>query len=714
MQKSILWMLAVALLSSCQESAETENSNNMPQAPVAKKVPYEITTHGHTRVDNYYWMRDMDRKDPEIIAHLEAENIYTKTVMSHTETMQSELFEELKGRIKQDDQSVPYRYDGYYYYTRYEEGKEYPIHCRKEGSLDAEEQIMLEVNEMVEGYSYYAVGGRSVSTNNQLLAFGEDTLSRRIYTLRFKDLSTGEYLEDKIEGTTGGCTWANDNKTVFYTKKDPVTLRSFQIYRHELGTAVEEDVLVYEEKDETFNCGIGKFKSKKWLYIHSGATVSDEYRILDADNPTGEWKILQERVRDLEYNVSHYDGHFYIITNADGATNFKLMKTPEGKTTKENWTEVIAHREDVLLDDFDVFEQHLVLGEKANAQSALRVIRWDGSDDHYIAFDEEAYTVYSAINPEFETTTLRFGYTSMTTPSSVFEYDMVSKERTLLKQQEVLGGFDKDDYVVKRLWATARDGAKVPMSLVMHKETQPSASTPLLLYGYGSYGYTVEPGFSPSRLSLLNRGFIFCIAHIRGSQMMGRQWYENGKMLTKKNTFNDFIDCGKYLVGEGYTSPDHLYAIGGSAGGLLMGAIINQAPELWNGVIAAVPFVDVVTTMLDESIPLTTGEFDEWGNPKDKEYYDYILSYSPYDQVEAKDYPNLLVTTGLHDSQVQYWEPMKWVAKLRELKTDDNTLLLHTNMDFGHSGASGRFEAYKEIALEYAFLLDLELEGQTK
>jgi len=677
-------------------------------APIAKKIPFEITTHGDTRIDNYYWMRDMDRKDPEIISHLEAENAYTKAKLKHTEKFQEELFNELKGRIKQTDESVPYLYDGFYYYTRFEEGFEYSIYCRKQGGLDAEEQVMLDVNELAKDYSYYQAAGNSISTNNNILAFSEDTLSRRVYTIRFKDLTTGEFLEDRIEGTAGGCTWANDNKTVFYTVKDPVTLRSFKVYKHVLGTKSSEDVEVYHESDETFNVSVGKFKSKKWLYIHTGATVSDEYLILDAETPNGNWKVFQPRERDLEYGISHFNGEFYILTNKDDATNFKLVKTPENKTGLENWKEVIAHRKDVFLEDFDVFENHLVLTEKSNAQSAIRIINWTTNDDHYIAFEEEAYAVQSSINPEFKTQSLRFSYTSMTTPASVFEYNMETKDRTLLKQQEVLGGFEKDDYVAKRIWTTARDGAKVPMSLVYKKTTKIDKNTPLLLYGYGSYGITIDPSFSPSRLSLLNRGFVFCIAHIRGSQTMGREWYEDGKMLKKQNTFNDFIDCAENLIELEYTSSEHLYAMGGSAGGLLMGTIVNMRPDLWNGIISAVPFVDVVTTMLDESIPLTTGEFDEWGNPKDEEYYHYIKSYSPIDNIEAKAYPSMLVTTGLHDSQVQYWEPAKWVAKLRELKTDSNDILFHINIDFGHSGASGRFEIYHEIALEYAFLMDLE------
>ena len=677
-------------------------------APIAKKIPFEITTHGDKRIDNYYWMRDMDRKDPEIISHLEAENAYTKAKLKHTEKLQEELFNELKGRIKQTDESVPYLYDGYYYYTRYEEGFEYSIYCRKQGDLDAEEQIMLDVNELAKDYSYYQAAGNSISTNNNILAFSEDTLSRRVYTIRFKDLTTGEFLEDRIEGTAGGCTWANDNKTVFYTVKDPVTLRSFKVYKHVLGTKSSDDVEVYHESDETFNISVGKFKSKKWLYIHTGATVSDEYLILDAETPNGNWKVFQPRERDLEYGISHFNGEFYILTNKDNATNFKLVKTAENNTGLENWNEVIAHRKDVFLEDFDVFENHLVLTEKSNAQSAIRIINWTTNDDHYIAFEEEAYAVQSSINPEFKTQSLRFSYTSMTTPASVFEYNMETKDRTLLKQQEVLGGFEKDDYVAKRIWTTARDGAKVPMSLVYKKTTKIDKNTPLLLYGYGSYGITIDPSFSPSRLSLLNRGFVFCIAHIRGSQTMGREWYEDGKMLKKQNTFNDFIDCAENLIELEYTSSEHLYAMGGSAGGLLMGTIVNMRPDLWNGIISAVPFVDVVTTMLDESIPLTTGEFDEWGNPKDEEYYHYIKSYSPIDNIEAKAYPSMLVTTGLHDSQVQYWEPAKWVAKLRELKTDSNDILFHINIDFGHSGASGRFEIYHEIALEYAFLMDLE------
>lgn len=678
--------------------------------PIAKKVPVEMTLHGDTRTDDYFWLRDMDRKDPEILRHLEQENAYTKSVMAHTETLQSELFEELKGRIKQEDQSVPYFYDGFYYYTRYEEGKEYPLYCRKPGSLEGAEHIMLNVNEMAADFSYYQVGGYHISTNNRLLAFAEDTLSRRIYTIRFKDLETGEYLEDRIEGTSGNMSWANDNTTIFYVRKDETTLRSYKVFKHTLGTDPSLDEEVYHETDVTFNVGVGKSKSKKWLFIHSGATVSDEYQILEADQPNGEWKIAQARQRDLEYGLAHFGDHFYVLTNYK-ATNFRLMKTADSHPGLEHWEEVIPHRENVLLEDVDVFTDYLVLTEKTQAQNRLRIIRWSDSNEHFISFDEEAYHVTTGINPDFTSHQLRFGYQSMTTPASVFEYDMDTRDRTLLKQQAVLGGFEKTDYAAKRLWATARDGVKVPISLVHHKDTAINKDTPLLLYGYGSYGITIEPYFSPSRLSLLDRGFVFAIAHIRGSQMMGRQWYDHGKMLQKLHTFHDFIDCAEHLITAGFTSKSHLYAMGGSAGGLLMGTVINMRPDLWRGIVAAVPFVDVVTTMLDDSIPLTTGEYDEWGNPNDETYYHYIKSYSPYDNIEAKDYPNMLVTTGLHDSQVQYWEPAKWVAKLRERKTDDNILMMHTNMDFGHSGASGRFEVYKEIALEYAFFLDLEGKG---
>ena len=680
------------------------------QQPEAKKVRKELSMHGDTRVDNYYWLNQ--REDQEVIDYLNAENTYTDKMTAHLKDLQEELFEEIKGRIKQDDTSVPYKDNGYYYITRYEEGQEYPIHSRKKGSLEAEEEIMLDINEMAKGHDYYNVGGRVVSEDNKLLCFAEDTLSRRIYTLRFKNLETGEMLEDVIPCSAGGAVWANDNKTVFYTTREEGTLRAYKVFRHVLGTAVADDVEVWHETDNTFSCFASKTKSDKYIVIGSYQTLSQEYRVLEADNPTGEFRLIQPRERDLEYSISHFGDKFYIRTNLD-AKNFRLMSTPENATSKDNWEEVIPHRTDVLFEDMDIFKNYLVLSERKDGITQLRIRPWEGTE-HYINFPEDAYVAYTSINPEFDTETLRFGYTSMTTPSSTFDYNMKTKERELLKEQEVLGEFNKDDYKSERIMVTARDGARVPVSMVYHKDFKKDGQQPILLYAYGSYGNSMEPYFSSSRLSLLDRGFAFAIAHIRGGEEMGRHWYEDGKLLKKINTFNDFIDCGDYLVENNYTNKEKLFAMGGSAGGLLMGAVVNMRPELWKGAVAAVPFVDVVTTMLDESIPLTTFEYDEWGNPNDKTYYEYMKSYSPYDNVEGKEYPALLVTTGLHDSQVQYWEPAKWVAKMRELRTDNEPLLLHTNMDAGHGGQSGRFRRFKETALEYAFLLDLAGKVQIK
>ncbi|WP_367389235.1 S9 family peptidase [Lewinella sp. LCG006] len=678
-------------------------------APVATKIPKELTIHGDTRTDNYYWLNE--RENPEVISYLNAENTYTDEMMSHTKDFQDKLFEEMKGRIKEDDQSVPYKDNGYFYLTSYKEGQEYPIYSRKKGTLEAEEEVMLDVNVLAKDFSYFNVGSRSVSPNNELLAYGEDTLSRRIYTIRFKNLKTGEMIEDQIPNTTGGAVWANDNQHVFYAVKDE-TLRPVKIFRHRLGTSSTKDVLVYEEKDDTFSAFVYKSKSRKYIIIGAYQTLSQEYQVLDANNPTGEFRMIQPRERGLEYGIAHFGDKFYIRTNLD-AQNFRLMSTPENATTKDNWTEVIPHRKDVLLEGMEIFQNYLVLSERKNGITQLRVRPWEGKE-HYIDFGEDAYLAYTDTNPEFDTEVLRIGYQSMTTPPTTYDYNMKTKAMELLKQQEVLGGFNSDDYVSERIYAKARDGVSVPISIVYHKDFKKDGTQPLLLYGYGSYGASMDPYFSSARLSLLDRGFAFAIAHIRGGEEMGRHWYEDGKLMNKKNTFNDFIDCGEYLVAEKYAAKDQLYAQGGSAGGLLMGAVMNMRPDMWKGVVAAVPFVDVITTMLDESIPLTTGEYDEWGNPNEKEAYDYILSYSPYDQVEAKDYPATLVTTGLHDSQVQYWEPAKWVAKLREMKTDKNPLLLHTNMDAGHGGASGRFARLKEVALQYAFFLDLAGKNEVK
>lgn len=684
------------------------NAQSM-QAPSAKKIEKKLEIHGDVRIDNYYWLND--RENPDVIQYLEQENAYTKAQMKDTEDLQKLLFEEMKGRIKEDDASVPYKYNGYWYITRYEKGSEYPIHSRKKESLDNAEEILFDVNQMAKGFSYYNLNGINVSEDNRLVAFGQDTLSRRIYTIQIKDLKTGKILSDKLENTTGGSVWAADNKTLFYTRKDE-TLRAYQIWKHTLGTPQSEDKLVFEEEDDTFGTFVYKSKSKKFIIIGSGSTVSNEYRFIPADKPDAEWTILQPRERDLEYSIEHYGNDFYILTNKDKATNFKLMKAPVSNPGKENWTDVISHRPDVYLEGFEIFNNFLVLEERTNGSIQMNIRSWDGKINYNLPFREEVFTAYISTNLDFDTDILRYGYTSMTTPNSTIDFNMRTKESEVKKEQPVLGNFNKVNYITKRIWITARDGKKIPVSIVHRKDLEINTDTPLLLYAYGSYGATMDPYFSSARLSLLDRGFVYALAHIRGGQEMGRPWYEDGKMLTKKNTFNDFVDVSKYLIQEKYTSPQHLYAMGGSAGGLLMGAVINQAPELYNGVVAQVPFVDVVTTMLDDSIPLTTGEYDEWGNPNDKVYYDYMKSYSPYDNIEKKNYPNMLVTTGLHDSQVQYWEPAKWVAKLREMKTDNNLLLLETNMDAGHGGASGRFEALKDVALEYAFIF--KLEGITK
>ncbi len=713
MQRHLVYAVILLFATACssdnepyQASASNDDvmTTSLESPPVAEKKPFELEKHGDVRIDEYYWLRE--RENPEVISYLEAENAYTEGVMSHTEELQEALFEEIKGRIKQDDSSVPFFRDGYWYYTRYEDGKDYPIHCRKAGSMDAAEEIMLDVNELAEGHEYFAVAGRQVSNNNKILAFAEDNQGRRIYTLRFKNLETGEFYDDEISGVTSNMAWANDNKTLFYTRQDKTTLRWDKIYRHELGTPVEDDVLVFNETEDTFSTFVYRTKSKAYLIIGSSQTLSDEYRYLDANNPGGQFQVVQPRERGLEYSVDHYGDYFYIGTNLD-AKNFRLVRTPVGKTNKQHWEEVLPHREDVLFEGFDIFQDFLVVSERKNGLMELRIRPWDGSAEHYIDFGEPAYLAYTSVNPEFDTSTLRYGYTSMTTPNSTFDYNMVSKEKTLLKQQEVLGGFDSNEYVTERRYATARDGVKVPVSIVYKKGTSIDGSAPLLLYAYGSYGASMDATFSSARLSLLDRGFVYAIAHIRGGEEMGRQWYEDGKLLNKKNTFTDFIDAADYLVEEEYADPARLFAMGGSAGGLLMGAVINMRPELWRGVVARVPWVDVVTTMLDDSIPLTTSEYDEWGNPNDEEYYHYMLSYSPYDNVEEKDYPNMLVTTGLHDSQVQYWEPAKWVARLRDRKTDNNRLIMKTNMDAGHGGASGRYERYKETAFSYAFMLDL-------
>lgn len=713
----LLWSFAgLTLLYACTTQT-TEEKPMRPDAPIAAKADTILKEHGQQRLDPYFWMRltdeqkraeNPDSHTKQVLDYLNAENDYKKAVMSQTEDLQQKLYDEIVGRIKQTDESVPYLSNGYWYYTRFEEGGEYPIYCRKKGSLDADEEIMINVNELAEGYDYYAAGGLNVSPDNKILAFAEDTLSRRIYTLRFKNLETGEFIDDQIENTTGGGAWANDNKTFFYTTKNKVSLLSEKIYRHELGSQPETDVMVYHEKDPSFYIGVYKSKSDDYVIIYNNSTLVSDFHILDANNPKGKFKqFIPRDPKAHEYSIAHFEDKFYIVTNRD-ATNFKLMETPVNATDESNWKEVIPHRDDVLLEGIELFNEFMVVDERSNGLSNLRIINQKSGDEHYLDFGETAYSAYISTNAEFNTNILRFGYTSMTTPNSTFDYNMETKEKTLMKQQEVVGGHNPEDYVTERIWATARDGVKVPISIVYKKGFKKDGNGPLLQYGYGSYGSTTDPSFSSVRLSLLDRGFAFAIAHIRGGQLMGRQWYEDGKMFKKINTFNDFIDCSKFLIEEKYTSPEHLYAQGGSAGGLLMGAVVNMAPELYNGVLAAVPFVDVISTMWDETIPLTTNEFDEWGNPKNLESYEYMMSYSPYDNVAEQDYPNMLVTTGLFDSQVQYWEPAKWVAKLRDKKTDNNLLILDTDMEAGHGGASGRFKRFKTTALQYAFLLDLE------
>lgn len=677
------------------------------QPPVAHKKPKTLSVHNDVRIDNYYWLND--KENPEVIDYLNAENAYAKQVMEHTEDFQKALFEEMKGRIKEDDTTVPYKFNGYWYITRYETGKDYPIYIRKKDTLDAPEELLFDCNIMAEGLAYFNLGSISVSPDNTLASFSTDVLGRRQYTLQIKNLVTGEIYADAILNTTGGSTWANDSKTLFYSIKEEVTLRSYKIFKHKLYTDSKEDVEIFHEKDETYNTFVYKTKSKKYIVIGSSSTLTSEYRFVNADTPDESFKIFQKRKRELDYSIAHYNDCFYIIANCDGATNFKLLKTPENFTEKKYWKDVIPHRDHVLIEDIEIYKEYLIVNERENGLNNLRIISWNNEEDYYLPFDSETYTAYIGNNPDFDSDILRYGFNSLTSPSAVIDYNLKTKESVIMKEQEVLGGkYNKENYISKRIWAPTRDGAKVPISLVYKKDTKLDGSSPLLQYAYGSYGSTIDPSFSSLRLSLLDRGFIYAIAHVRGGEYLGRHWYEHGKLLFKKNTFYDFIDCSKYLIQEKYTSNEHLYAYGGSAGGLLMGAIVNMNPELYHGIIAAVPFVDVVTTMLDDTIPLTTGEYDEWGNPHELEYYNYMKTYSPYDNVVENKYPNMLVTSGLHDSQVQYWEPAKWVAKLRELKKDSNKLLLYTDMDAGHGGASGRFESIKKVALEYAFLLDLE------
>ena len=704
----LLICLGILFLMSCQSKQKmTPPVNLIP--PVADKIDHQHKKHNDIRMDPYFWMRERD--NPEVIDYLERENDYYDRMTAHTKPLKEELYEEMKARIKEDDTSVPYFYNGYWYITRYEKGMDYPIYTRKKDTITAAEEILFDCNKMAEGTAYFQLAGINVSPDNTKVAFGLDLISRRQYKIYIKDLKTNQILDTELENTTGGSVWDASGRYLFYTHKDPKTLRTELIYRHDMQAPKADDVLVFHEKDSTFSVGIGLSKSRKFINIYSYSTLTSEQRFLEADDPLGEFRLIQKRTRGLEYSASHYRDSFYIITNADGADNFKVVKTSLKKPSKKHWKDWIPFDKDVLIEDLELFQDYWVLTTRTNGLTQIRVSRWDGKEDYYLPMEGETYTAYTGYNPQFDTQKLRYVYNSLKTPSSVIEYDMHDKTQEVLKTQEVMDPqFDSANYREERIWALARDGVGIPISIIYHKDTKPGVNTPLLQYAYGSYGSTIDPNFSSTRLSLLDRGFVYVIAHIRGGEYMGRDWYEKGKLLHKKNTFNDFVDCSKYLIEKKYTSAEHLYAYGGSAGGLLMGAVINQAPELYRGVIAAVPFVDVITTMLDDSIPLTTYEYDEWGDPNQKKYYDYMKSYSPYDQVSQQAYPNLLVTTGYHDSQVQYWEPAKWVAMLRDKKLDSNLLFLHTNMKAGHGGASGRYRYLKELADKYTFLLQLEAE----
>lgn len=698
----------MTLFASCQQSSNLSKSPEWPdniKPPTAEKVSKVFNEHGESRNDDYYWLNQ--REDEKVLNYLRAENAYADTMMAATKDLQAKLFAEMKGRIKEKDESVPYKKNGYWYVSRYDEGAQYPVYVRKKESLTAPDEVLIDQNIMAKGFPYFAVGAMAISDDNKIMAYTVDTVSRRLYGIRFKDLTTGTVYPETIANADGRfIAWAADNKTFFYVKKDVKTLLGYQVYRHVLGTDPSQDVLVYEEKDNTFSVQVKRSRSDKYIFIVSELNqVSTEYKYLDASNPTADFKVFLPRETQV-YEVDHAGDKFYIRTDKN-APNFKIMTSDENNTAFANWKEMIPHRENVLIADFTLFKDFVVLQEMKDALNQVRVIKPSANQDYYISFDETVFTSRINNNPEYNTNTVRISYTSPTTPNSVIDVNMDTKAQEVKKVTEVIG-YDKSKYQAERIWATARDGVKVPVSLVYKKGMEKNSKNPLLLYGYGSYGYSSDPGFNSTIVSLLDRGFIFAIAHIRGGQEMGRQWYDNGKMGKKKNTFQDFIDCGEFLVKENYTSKEHLYANGGSAGGLLMGAVINMRPDLFHGVIAEVPFVDVITTMSDETIPLTTQEYKEWGNPNVKEEYAYMKSYSPYDNVEKKEYPNLLVTTGLHDSQVQYFEPAKWVAKLREYKTGNNVLFFRTNMDAGHGGASGRFDYLKDEAVNMAFLLALE------
>ena len=676
-------------------------------APIAKTIPHSMTHHGHTRIDNYYWMRDDERKHPEILAHLTQENDYLQQHMQPHQALQDTLFEEMKGRIVKDDSSVPVK-DGHYWYVSDVQGDdEYASHYRASDEQLSDKTLLLNVNELAQDHEYFEVGDITVSPNESLLAYSEDTDGRRIYTIRFKDLNTNNMLADVLENTEGQLVWANDNKTVFYVRKDAQTLLGYQVYRHVLGTPQSDDVLVYEEHDRQFYMELGKSRDESEIYIHLAATETSDVLALDANTPMGAFERLIARTEGHEYGIDKINNTYFIVSNHQ-AKNFRLLKASAAQIGDiGQWQEVIAHRAHILIEGLELFNTHFVITERELGQIRFVVHNYQG-ESYQLSFDDACFFAGMGYNPEPSSTSVRIHYSSLTTPSSVYDCDLTTGRKVLRKQNKVLGEFDSNNYASERVFVTARDGEQVPVSLVYRKDLfNQDGSNPMLQYGYGAYGITIDPSFSSTTLSLLDRGFVYAIAHIRGSEMLGRDWYEQGKKANKQNTFNDFVDVTKALVERGYAHKDKVFASGGSAGGLLMGAVVNQAPERYLGVGIHVPFLDVLTTMLDESIPLTTNEYDEWGNPNEQGAYDSILAYSPYDNLAQQAYPNILVTTGLHDSQVQYWEPMKWVAKLRALKTDDNLLLFKTDMDAGHGGASGRFKSLHEKALEMAFFIAL-------
>jgi oligopeptidase B len=700
-----------ALLAACAGDAPARpEPESMPKTapvpPIAAVRPHVVESPNGARTDEYYWLRDDSRASPDVIGYLEAENAYKAAMTEHTRALEDRVYEEIIGRIKQDDSTVPYRLRGHWYYTRYETGQEYPIYARKAGNLDAPEQVMLDVNRMAQGHGFFQVGSYAIAPDNNLLAFTEDPVGRRQYTLRIKNLATGELLPDRIENVDPSLAWTADSRSILYLEKDPETLLARRVRRHVLGTDPARDVLVYEQDDDSFYTSVGTTKDERYVTIFARSTVSTEVRYADASDPALTFRVFLPRERDLEYYPDHLDGRWIIRTNWQ-APNYRLMESSVGEEgDRAKWRELLAHREDAFVDGFDVFRDFLAIEERSDAMRKIRIRPWGNGKDFYIASDEAAYTTSLGVNAEIDTRIVRYEYTSLTTPMTVYDYDIQTGERQLMKRTPVLGGFDSANYRTELVWAPARDGARIPVSLVYRAGFRRDGTAPMLQYAYGSYGATMDPAFSVARVSLLDRGFVYALAHVRGGQEMGRRWYEDGRLLSKKNTFNDFVDVTRFLVKEGYADARRVSAMGGSAGGLLMGAIANIAPADYRAIVAQVPFVDVVTTMLDESIPLTTNEFDEWGDPRKKEYYDYMLSYSPYDNVAKQDYPAMLVTTGLHDSQVQYWEPAKWVARLRVRKTGSNPLLYRTTMEAGHGGKSGRFQRFRDVAEEYAFILD--------